>query len=442
MLLLNSRLVLSAIAATPSLFGLVSGYERIVGYIAENDVSTVLNQDKYQNELEGIIGDESRESLALGKEYYETGNGTFFKGLPTYKGTKSDTLKIFEAYYGSEDFCDKWVTAALNGERYTFSEGEHHFGEFVGNIDDDGECVGREECTKKFLAYVCGYVNIFQYLEQAVQLANSGCVQQLDGCQDAVSAWDKAVAFWAGSLEGSDGNNDGLPGDGGSYGKSFYALADKRCDDFRTCSATRDTADRGTPAAINVQLLQLFSKGSRAIYSGDIEQAKITVKELENSSKVPLIQGTLRYAYRLGNGSDKDKEAGEGAAFGGGIFPNLWKCDTKAHQIAFKMLQVGKGSLVEKGESNFKKLRLAFECNYECLGVTCEEVGALFDGIEFDQEGGEFPLPKPLSKQCKYGNNVCGAKTPKECKKYTSKPNKLFLDSSTNNVESKRERIH
>lgn len=368
--------------------------------------------------------------------------------MPTYKDTKSDTLKLFEAYYGSEDFCDQWVTAALDGGKYKFSEGEHDFGNFAGNIDDDGECVGREECTKKFLAYSCGYVNIFQYLEQAVQLADNGCVQQLDGCQDAVQAWDNAVAFWAGSLEGSDGNNDGLPGSGGTYGKHFYALADKRCDDFRKCSATGDTADRGTPASVNVKLLQLFSKGSRAIYSGDIEHAKSAVKEIENASKIPLIQGTIRYGYRLGRKkSDKDKDAGEGAAFAAGALPSLWKCDTKAHEMAFSQIQIGKRSLVAKGKSNFKKLKLAFQCNFECMGITCEDVGSLFDGIEFDQEGGEFPLPKPLSQQCKYKDDICNKKkTPKECGKYTSSPNEQFSSAKSSahiaSEESKRERNH
>lgn len=285
---------------------------------------------------------------------------------------------------------------------------------------------------------MCGYVNIFQYLEQAVHLAEEGCVQQLDECQDAVAAWDNAVAFWAGSLEGSDGNNDGIPGSGGTYGRSFYALADKRCDDFRTCSATGNTANRGTPASANVKLLQLFAKGSRAIYSGDVEHAKATVKELENASKVPLIQGTLRYAYRLNKGnSDKDKEAGEGAAFGGGALPHLWKCDTKAHKTAFQQIQVGKNSKVAQGKSKFKKLKLAFQCNYKCMGITCEEIGSLYDGIEFDQEGGEFPLPKPLSKQCSYKSDTCSEKVAKECKDYTKNPNKDFKSMAESDERSR-----
>jgi hypothetical protein len=48
----------------------------------------------------------------------------------------------------------------------------------------------------------------------------------LQGNQDSASAWDEAVAYYVGSLEGTDGKGDGV---------LLYDLADKQCINFRTC---------------------------------------------------------------------------------------------------------------------------------------------------------------------------------------------------------------
>ena len=44
----------------------------------------------------------------------------------------------------------------------------------------------------------------------------------------SVHAWDEAVAFYTGSLEGAAQYGDS------SNGKLLHALADKRCQNFRT----------------------------------------------------------------------------------------------------------------------------------------------------------------------------------------------------------------
>jgi hypothetical protein len=101
-----------------------------------------------QEEFQAILGDESCEAVNAGLEYYENGDGALLKDLPTYKTTQGSVWKLYEKYYGSSDFCDKWVMAALKGEKFKFKQGEVNFGNFPGNLgtpgDEDGECVGRE----------------------------------------------------------------------------------------------------------------------------------------------------------------------------------------------------------------------------------------------------------------------------------------------------------
>jgi len=437
MFLSNSCYVL-AIVVSSSLFDLSSAadFPRIAGYKPTTDVEEVLDQDLIQAKFQEILGDESCSSVDAGLTYYE-GDGSLLKNLPTYKENKGAIWNLYEQYYGSKDFCDEWVTKALKGGVFKFDNGKVDFSKFPGNLGDkddpDGECVGREECAKKATAYICGYINVFQYLEKAVVKIEEGegCVEQKGGCTTASKAWDSAVAFFVGSAEGVDGNNTGGPGGGGQYGTQFYALGDKRCDDFRTCGATGDTADRSTPSKANILMLGLFQQGASAIYAGDVTNARAIIKKINIQAAVPFIQGTLRYAYRLGQAKGnkpKDKEVAEGGTFLAGALPQLWKCDKKAAKIVFKELQIG-SKKVNKGKTNFKKVLKAFECNYECLGITCAQIGVLFDGDEFDAEDPEAETTKPRFPQCTDPRtDVCAKlddKTIKECKKYRSNKNTL-----------------
>ena len=60
---------------------------------------------------------------------------------------------------------------------------------------------------------------------------------------DSVHAWDEGVAFYTGSLQGTDGAGSG---------KMVYALADKRCKNFKTCGAAGD-ATSGTSKVMSAR---------------------------------------------------------------------------------------------------------------------------------------------------------------------------------------------
>ena len=73
------------------------------------------------------------------------------------------------------------------------------------------------------------------------------CDDVARGCNDnsadaSINAWDEGVAFAIGSLEGKEGNSrkvgtkNNLTGTAHEYGVGFYALAERRCIDFRTCA--------------------------------------------------------------------------------------------------------------------------------------------------------------------------------------------------------------
>ena len=129
----------------------------------------------------------------------------------------------------------------------------------------------------------------------------------LSNDDNSVHAWDEAVAFYSGSMLIGTGVNPSSPG------ILQYALADKRCKNFRTCADGFEGA-----SAVNQHIWQLFARGRDAVR----EAGGLTGSELLNKcaiaedsmdkiaalSLIPFIQGTLRY---LDQTSPSSKEAGE-----------------------------------------------------------------------------------------------------------------------------------
>ena len=256
-------------------------------------------------------------------------------------------------------------------------------------------------------------VEVFQYAQGAIDKAADGCSAQTDECEDAINMWDKAVAYFVGSLEGTDGNQGTK--DDGSYGKSVYTLGDKRCDDYAKCGVNGKSTDKDVPSKANLVLINLFAQGAQAIWSGDALEAQNIMVKIDQKMSVPFIQGTLRYTYRLGNGSTKDKEVAEGYTFAMGVLPKLWKCSQTSAEIVEAELGIGQGIAGVK-DVDYEAVEAAFHCNYNCMGVLCSEVGSLYDGDE-----------SPRLKACKDPKKVCGRekkKFKKFCKPYRGKGGK------------------
>ena len=79
------------------------------------------------------------------------------------------------------------------------------------------------------------------YVVREYEDATDDCVSRTDdsrGCNEvsaasAINAWEKAVAFRVGSIEGTEGNSKE-----GNYGTLLCALAEPRCINFKTCCLT------------------------------------------------------------------------------------------------------------------------------------------------------------------------------------------------------------
>merc|ERR1711865_1356923 len=115
-----------------------------------------------------------------------------------------------------------------------------------------------------------------------------------------------------------------------------------------------------------------FTLGQAKLLSGDCISVQAIKDQIVDYMSVPLVQGALRYAYKVDKLSGGDKEKAEMVAFTGAILPRVAACSvTDAATIRSNMFIDGTVS------SGFSAVKQAFENNYACMGITCAQIGGL-----------------------------------------------------------------
>mmetsp|Transcript_9989 Transcript_9989/g.32099 ORF Transcript_9989/g.32099 Transcript_9989/m.32099 type:complete len:278 (+) Transcript_9989:197-1030(+) len=100
---------------------------------------------------------------------------------------------------------------------------------------------------------------------------------------------------------------------------------------------------------------------------------------------VPLIQGTLRYAWRADPGGNNETAEGKALAelnaFAAALEPRLASCDAEAAEVVSRNAEL---TDVDRAvPDGFAAVKAAIESTYSCLGVTCADVGSLnHDGAQ------------------------------------------------------------
>ena len=290
--------------------------------------------------------------------------------------------KQFYDYYGDYDYADKWVSAALAGTKdMAFTSGKHGPNDFSSLGD-----AARIEAVKKGSAYL----NVWMYVIREFEDAIDDCTSCTSDCNEhstnsgSVHAWDEGVAFYTGSLEGTAYGGNGA-------GKLVYRLAEKRCANFGTCGAS-GAGVTGT-SKVNTELFKLFANGRDWLQQGRCSSVRPVVDAVVSLMTVPLVQGSLRYAYKVGNivKDQTAKNAAEGATFAAAVLPLVHHCNTASAAVVSANLKFGAATFSAGSDADtsdftsgmlpdFPKVKAAFEDVYACLGITCDMVGGLLDG--------------------------------------------------------------
>lgn len=274
----------------------------------------------------------------------------------------------FNNYYGAWDYADQIAQAAFDGTSTSMTNGN---ADFSGLTE-----VGREQIIKKGIAYM----NVFLYTMHEYEAAIVKC-EAFDSSvlynRDAIHAWDEGVAFYTGNMEDVDGSGSG---------KLVYALADKRCANFGTCGADGDETS-GT-SQVNLDIIALANAGNADLLALDCDGAAEKMALIQSLMYIPLIQGSLKYAWKTEFASDEKGKA-EGTAFAHAVLPMVHEIDPTAAETIYESLKA------DSTETSAADVKAAFESVYEGMGVTCEQVGGLLD------DGGAYvPGMEPCITKC------------------------------------------
>jgi len=315
------------------------------------------------------------------------------KGFSTQAEGKmkmQETYQVYRAYYGEYDYAHQYVLGALgfmSGEGcYDPTPGVHSctcdktpttctkvwtspctactaaggYGGFTGLGDD-----AREQGVKKGTAYMNVWMYVIHEIEDAIMDCENSCTDPTtQTCnQDPVHAIDEAAAFYAGSLEGTTATGDA------DKGKLVFRLAEKRCANFGTCTGSAGQAKA------NQEIIQKLSEAQTKLRESKCVEVIEIKKRIVELMSIPLIQGSIRYAYKVGEDGEGLKAKAEGAVFSAAILPRVAACDADKAKIISDNMKIDCGNNCMS--AGFTAVKEAFEATYECLGITCEDIGGL-----------------------------------------------------------------
>jgi len=296
---------------------------------------------------------------ARGNSVKGSGEIRTLKGFATSGAAKMSEERwwpVYRDYWGDDNYADKFVMDAYN------------------NADMDDAM--KTELIKKGTPYQADWMYVLHEFEDAIADCRAGNIydNDLTPSGDAPHAWDEGWAFYAGSLEGEAG---------GSSGVLLYNLAQKRCARMGTCAQGAEGTSRANIKALSAAIL-----GRDSIISENCDDAVVAFENIVHEMTVPLIQGVIEYAYKADPESDYDckhqaedgrdclKEWGEGWAFAAGVLPMINKCDEDVAKMIVDNLGMEQG--LEAGtqvKDGYVAVKKAVESTYNCLGLTCEEIG-------------------------------------------------------------------
>lgn len=218
-------------------------------------------------------------------------------------------------------------------------------------------------------------LTFFPYVIREMEVAVHECRKlcEDDSCEDkATKLADSAYAFYAGSLE--DGTGSGL---------LLYSVAENECKAFRTCGEKGDSL-HGV-SKVNQLVTEYFTGFQANITSDDCWDAHAKKDLIARQMKVPLVQGTIQYAYKIAHKQNSPKDTAIGATFAAAIVPLVAGCSFTDAEIVDNNME-----LTSRG-TDFALVKKTLEKHYACLGITCKDVGGLWDATSHSYFEGAEP---------------------------------------------------
>lgn len=296
------------------------------------------------------------------------------KNKDYYTGCPYTSYVPYYEYYGTFDYGNRLAIAAVNSENTDFTNGNQDF----RGVD----AIGRSEFFKKTTAYINAWMYAIREFEDAIDDCSADALTDNSLSYASVHAWDEGVAFFVGSeLRVED---LGEPLTLKYKGCMAYTLGNKRCADFRTCGAAADQVVGESNN--NIQLFQQFRQAQENLRIGDCGAVIEQKDKVVNLMTIPLVQGTLRYIYKLATYKEPNsKEQAEAAVFAAAVLPQVHACSAKNAQIIYDATNM------KASRPDYAKSKKAFEQCYKKMGITCSEVGGIYDKDAGEYQPGASP---------------------------------------------------
>jgi len=196
-------------------------------------------------------------------------------------------------------------------------------------------------------------LNIWMYVIRQMEFSYDKCMQSCVGCQDeSLRAWDIAVAFYTGSITKSPSDN----------GILHYTLVQTMCETFGTCKN-----------GLNDKIYTLFNEAKDSILDDRCDPVGKNIKMIESLMTVPLVQGMLYEVYREDRFADANKRVeAKGATFAAAVLPQVAFCNSNWASAIYKTVRIGYDR-----RTSFEVVKDAIERQYECMKITCEDIGGI-----------------------------------------------------------------
>jgi len=289
------------------------------------------------------------------------------KGFATAGDAKMlnwDMFPKYKAYWNDANYADTFITKDYSA------------------ISKDK---GTAELIKKGANYQAVWMYVLHEFEDAVADCTKGDITAND---DAVHAWDEGWAFYAGSLVAESLADAASSSTASAEGTLLWELAEKRGGDFGTMHSSG-------PSNANVAAQAAAIAGRDALQDATCTAGTTSLATLTKQMTIPLIQGTIKYAWKADpakSGSSCDattaqtagktamlasddcvKSWAEGWAFAAALLPQLHQCNADVAAVVRQNLDI---AAAEPMSCGFDTVKTAIESCYTSMGVTCTDIGA------------------------------------------------------------------
>jgi hypothetical protein len=203
---------------------------------------------------------------------------------------------------------------------------------------------------------------------------------------------DEAVAYYTGSLANKDTEDNG---------RFVYALADDRAETFKTSG--HSGMDVNGTAWVNLMIMKQFKTMQQLFKKKDstfCKDADEGYKLVSRYMRIPIIQSVLAYAYVREFDQDHSQDEVEkaevkGATYAAAILPYVYECNPKRAEMLYENMRVGS----DTKRLSYVNVKESLEACYDSWGITCANVGGIWDSANNEYSEGASPCGSVGSSQ-------------------------------------------